>query len=97
MPEGSEAERWFKVPGLIAAYPELSYAEMVTELTYTLEGVVVATKTEQGPFFMAEAFRKNEQTNALEFYAYGKLAAAIDAQWYVITVDKENGKDKISE
>ncbi|MBE6017314.1 MAG: sel1 repeat family protein [Lachnospiraceae bacterium] len=99
MPEGSEAERWFKVPGMIVAYPELSYAEMVTELTYTLEGVVVATKTEQGPFFLAEAFRKNEQTNALEFYAYGKLAAAIDAQWYVITVDKEpeSGKDKISE
>lgn len=99
MPEGSEAERWFKVPGMLVAYPELSYAEMVTELTYTLEGVVVATKTEKGPFFMAEAFRKNEQTNALEFYAYGKLAAAIDAQWYVITVDKEpeSGKDKISE
>lgn len=98
--EGSDAARMFDTPKMLVAYPELSYAELVSEITYKLEGVVVATKTEKGPFFVADAFRKNEQTNALEFYAYGKLVAAIDTEWYVITVDKgdkdfgdEKGKD----
>ena len=92
--DGSEHAKMFQVPKILVAYPELSYAALVDEIVYRLEGVTVAQKTEQGPFFMSDGFRKNEATNALEFYSNGTLAAAIDAQWYSIEVDKGKKKNK---
>jgi hypothetical protein len=87
--EESEAGKIMSVPRVLVVYPELSYGEMVSELTYRLEGVTVARKNDNSPFFLADGFRRNEKTNALEFFAGGNLVGAIDSKWYAITVDKK--------
>ena len=40
---------------------------------------------------MADGFRKNDKTGALEFFGGGQMVAAVDAEWYIITVDKSKG------
>lgn len=77
-----------KAPQIMAAYPELSYAEMTSFMIYGLENVTVAQKQAEGNTFFADRVRKNEATNALEFFSGPEIVAALEAQWYVIRVDK---------
>lgn len=89
IPEESEIYKLTQPSKILVAYPELSYAELVSEITYRLEGIVIVRQNEKGPFFMADGFRKNEKTNALEFFANGQMTAAIDAQWFEVIVNKK--------
>lgn len=94
LPEHGEASRFFRIPEMLVAFPELSCAYLVSEMTYRLENVVVAQKTDKGPFFLADGFRKNDKTNALEFFSNGRMVAAIDAQWYVIDTESFKKEDE---
>lgn len=90
--DDEELQKMMEIPKILVAYPELSYAEMVSEITYGLENITVAQKNDKGPFILADGFRKNEQTNALEFFANGQMVAAVEAEWYTIRVNKNAGK-----
>lgn len=83
-------EHIFHVTQTLLSFPELSWAELTSEITYHLEGVVVAQKSEKGTFFFSDGFRRNENTNALEFFYQGELVSAVEARWYVI---KKKEKD----
>lgn len=76
-----------EVPSILTAYPELSYCELVSELHYRLENVSVAKKP-KGEYFLSDGFKRNEMTQAIEFYYAGEMVAAIEAEWYVTTVEK---------
>ena len=76
-------------PGLLVAFPELAYANLVTELVFRLEGTGVVRVPDSGETFLAEGFAKNEHTGALEFYFGGECVAAVEAKWFVIDVTKE--------
>ena len=76
-------------PGLLVAYPELSYVNLVTELVFRLEGVGVIRTPDREEPFLVEGFAKNEHTGALEFYAGGECVAAVEAQWFVVDVTRE--------
>ena len=73
-----------KIPETILSFPELSWAMLTSELTYYLEDIVVAQKSEDGESFFSDGFRRNENTNALEFYSQGELVGAVEARWYII-------------
>lgn len=83
--DGQEAFKdFFSVPKTLLSFPELSWATLTSEITYYLEEIVVAQTSEKGPSFFSDGFRRNENTNALEFYSQGELVGAIEARWYVI-------------
>ena len=76
----------FAIPKTLMAFPELSWATLTSEATYYLEGIVIAQKPEKGTYFFSDGFRRNENTNALEFFSQGELVGAVEAKWYVIRV-----------
>lgn len=76
-------------PKILTTYPELSWTELVSEIEYTLEnGTILKLPDRKGPF-LSDGFRKDDATNALEFYAHGEVVAAVEADWYVIKVNKK--------
>ena len=81
---GSELLKFLDSPPILAAYPELSCAELTSEMTYYLENVELVKLPEKGNHFLSDSFRRNEITNSLEFYANGEVVAAIEAGWYVV-------------
>ena len=70
---------------------------MVSELTYTLENIVVANKSSRHSSFMVDGFRKNDHTHGLEFFFNGSLVAAIDTEWYVIDLKNLKAQEKKDE
>ena len=74
----------FKIPDTILSFPELSWAALTSSLTYYLEDIVVAQKSENGESFFSDGFRRNENTNAIEFFYQGELVGAVEAKWYII-------------
>lgn len=81
---GSELLKFLDSPPILAAYPELSFAELTSEITYRIEGVEMVKLPDKGGYFLSDAFRRNELTNSLEFYAGGEIIAAIEAKWYIV-------------
>jgi len=76
------------VPKILVTYPELSYCDIVSEIEFRLEEGQILKMPEDKTFFYSDGFRKNEMTNAMEFYAHGEIVAAIEAKWFVIKVKK---------
>lgn len=91
--EDSEVSKLVTPPSILAAYPELSWAELTTELFYELENLSVVKKPEKIGYFLCDGFRRNERTGALEFYAGGEIVAAIDTEWFVIR-KRENNRNE---
>ena len=87
--EDEELKDIFKVPKTLLSFPELSWAVLTSEMTYYLEDIVVAQKSEKGSAFFSDGFRRNENTNALEFYSQGELVGAVEAKWYVIRKEED--------
>jgi len=89
------------IPGdeskVLVAFPELSYVDLVSELSFRLEDVGVVKVPDAGPVFLADGFTKNEHTGALEFYANGDCVAAVEAKWFVIDVTKEKMLKKMDQ
>ena len=85
---GSELIKFLDSPPILASYPELSFAELTSEITYILEEVELVKTPEKSNHFLSDAFRRNDVTNSLEFYAGGEMIAAIEAGWYVVKVKK---------
>ncbi|MBQ9030590.1 MAG: sel1 repeat family protein [Parasporobacterium sp.] len=83
-------------PRILVTFPELSYVNLVSELTFRLEDVGVVKVPDSGETFLTDGFTKNENTNALEFYSGGECIAAIEAKWFVIDVAKEKMLMKMS-
>ena len=79
-------EKLKAVPEILTSYPELSYAGLTSELKFNLEGAEIHKKPEDEEFFLSDGFRRNEVTEALEFYRGGELVAALEAKWYVVRV-----------
>lgn len=76
-------------PKILTTYPELSWTELVSEIEYTLEnGAVLKLPERSGPF-LSDGFRRDDVTGALEFYVHGDVVAAVEAEWYVIKLEKE--------
>ena len=74
---------------ILTTYPELSWTGLVSELEYTLEnGAILKLPDRTGPF-LSDGFRRDDATNALEFYVHGEVVAAVEADWYIIRVDKD--------
>ena len=46
-------------------------------------------KKPKGEYFLSDGFKRNEMTQAIEFYYAGEMVAAIEAEWYVTTVEKK--------
>ncbi|MBQ9814276.1 MAG: sel1 repeat family protein [Lachnospiraceae bacterium] len=82
--EDSDVSKLITPPSILTAYPELSWAELTTELFYELENLSVAKKPDKEGFFLCDGFRRNDRTGALEFFAGGEVVAAIDTEWFVI-------------
>ena len=80
------------VPKLLATYPELSYSCLVSEMEYTLDNCTVLKRPEKPGPFLSDGFRRDEHTNALEFYARGEVIAALEADWYTVSVKKKRKK-----
>ena len=78
----------FTVPKTLVAFPELSWAQLTSEITYYLEDIVVAQTSEKDSAFFSDGFRRNENTNALEFFSQGELVGALEAKWYIIRKEK---------
>lgn len=89
-PEKEGGEMKVNEPGeLLVTYPELSWTSLVSEMEYRLEnGTVLKRPEKEGPF-LSDGFRRDENTNALEFYAHGEVIAAVEADWYVVMVKKK--------
>lgn len=75
-------------PKILVTYPELSYSNIVSEIEFRLESAQILKMPEGTEVFYSDGFRKNEVTNAMEFYGNNELIAAIEAKWFVIKVDK---------
>lgn len=80
----------FTVPKTLLAFPELSWVIYTSEMTYYLEDIVVAQISGKDASFFSDGFRRNEHTNALEFFSQGELVGAVEAKWYVIKKGLEN-------
>ncbi len=76
------------VPKLLVTYPELSWSGLVSEMEYTLDNCTVLKQPEKAGPFLSDGFRRDENTNALEFYARGEVIAALEADWYTVSVKK---------
>ncbi len=83
IPNDEEAKKLFSTTPILAAYPELDWVELTDELSWTLEGIEMVKKPEKPGPFLCDGFRKNDTTNALEFFAANELIAAVDAKWYI--------------
>ena len=87
--EDPEIRDIFAVPKTLLSFPELSWVTLTSQMTYYLEEIVVAQKSESGRSFFSDGFRRNENTNALEFYSQGELVGAVEAKWYVIRKEED--------
>lgn len=74
-----------EVPEILVSYPELSFAGLTSELRFDLEEAEILKKPEE-EYFFSDGFRRNDVTNALEFYSNGELVAALEARWFVVRV-----------
>lgn len=74
---------------LLITYPELSWSGLVTEIEYRLENGTILKKPEKPGPFLSDGFRRDDATNVLEFYAHGEVVAAVEADWYVVSVEKK--------
>ena len=83
-------------PKMLVTYPELSWSGLVSEMEYTLENGNVLKRPEKPGPFLSDGFRREETTNVLEFYARGEIIAAIEADWFSVSVKKKKkpGTDK---
>ncbi|MCF0141987.1 MAG: sel1 repeat family protein, partial [Parasporobacterium sp.] len=71
-------------PRMLITHPELSFSDLTDRLEYELVNVSVAQKPEaEGPF-LSDGFRRNDMTQALEFYLQGEMVATVECQWYVV-------------
>lgn len=83
-------ERFKEIPKILVCYPELSHVDLVSELSFILEEAIIGKLPEKGDYFLADGFRKNDMTNALEFFSNGELIAAVEAKWYTIDISEKN-------
>ncbi len=85
--------RFKLLPGVesqvLVSLPELSYVNLLSEISFRLEGVGVVKTPEEGDTFLSDGFAKNDKTNALEFYSGGECVAAVEAKWFVIDITNE--------
>ena len=80
------------VPKVLVTYPELSWTGLITEMEYTLENCAVLKLPDKPGAFLSDGFRRDENTNVLEFYSHGEVIAALEADWYVVSVKKKKKK-----
>lgn len=91
-PEGLRDEYASVTGKILVTYPELSYTELVTELEYTLENAALLKKPLRADGFLCDGFRRDENTNVIEFFAGSEVAAAIEAEKFVINIRKKRKK-----
>ncbi len=81
-------EKLKEVPNILVCYPELSYCGLTTELSFKLENAEILKRPGGRDYFLSDGFKKNEMTNALEFYSNGELVAAVEAEKFVIEIKR---------
>lgn len=88
--------RFKLIPGIesqvLVSLPELSYVNLMSEISFRLEGMGVVKVPDDGDTFLSDGFAKNEKTDALEFYSGGECIAAVEAKWFVIDMTNEKMK-----
>lgn len=88
-PEHSQNEFPGAAGKLLVTYPELSWSGLVSEMEYRLENATILKQPEKPGPFLSDGFRRENTTNVLEFYAHGEVIAALEADWYVVSVKKK--------
>ncbi|MBR3644019.1 MAG: hypothetical protein IKN57_10980, partial [Parasporobacterium sp.] len=78
---------------LLVTYPELSWSGLVSEMEYRLENGTILKQPEKPGPFLSDGFRREDMTNVLEFYAHGEVIAAVEAEWYIVSVKKDEKTD----
>ena len=80
------------IPKVLVTYPELSWSGLVSEMEYTLENCAILKLPEKPGPFLSDGFRRDEHTNVVEFYSHGEVVAALEADWFVVSVKKRMRK-----
>lgn len=93
IPEKTEEEgKGDGIPQLLMTLPELSWTGLVTEIEYTLENCTILKQPDKPGAFLSDGFHRDENTNAVEFYAHGEVLAAFEADKFVVSIRKKKRK-----